>query len=593
MSRRIEDNALIGDRTTTALVGKDGAIDWLCVPRFDSPACFAAILGKPDNGLWRVAPKAREATVRRAYRDGTLVLDTEFETGEGKVRLTDFMPVDDEDGVDVVRIVTGLKGRVTMEMEARFRFDYGRIVPWVRRSDHSITAVAGGNALRLSADVGMEGKGMSTVAEFDVSEGQTVPLVLTRYPSFREPPPARDAARMLDATERWWRNWSGRCEEHTEWHDAVTRSAVTLKALTHRATGGIVAAATTSLPEWPGGKRNWDYRYCWLRDATFSLFALMVLGYTEEAEAWRRWLLRAVAGDPDKLQIMYDVAGERRLDERDIPWLPGYDDSTPVRIGNDAYRQSQLDVYGEVMDALHAARRHGLEPDGDLWAVQIALMEHVAKHWTDPGAGIWEQRSAPQRYVYSTAMAWVAADRCIKATERFGLNGPAEDWRKLRKTIHDDVCRNGFSENKNAFVQRYGSDELDASALLLTLVGFLPPDDPRILGTIEAVKRELMVEGFVYRYDTDISADGLPAGEGAFIACTLWLADNLALTGRRDEAREIFERVLDIRNDVGLLSEEYDPLGRRLLGNFPQAFSHVALINTAHNLAEKSKPRGE
>ncbi len=592
MSRRIEDNALIGDRTTTALVGKDGAIDWLCVPRFDSPACFAAILGTADNGLWRLAPKDAGAHVRRAYRDGTLVLDTEFKTGSGAVRLTDFMPVEGEDGVDVVRIVTGLGGRVKMELEARFRFDYGSVVPWVRQTDHAVTAVAGGSALRLAADVGLEGRGMSTVAQFDVAEGQIVPLVLTRYPSYREPPPPRDAQRLLDRTERWWRDWSDRCEEHTDWHEAVMRSAITLKALTHRATGGIVAAATTSLPEEIGGKRNWDYRYCWLRDATFSLYALMVLGYTEEAEAWRRWLVRAVAGDPSKLQIMYDVAGERRLDEREIPWLYGYDGSRPVRIGNDAYRQNQLDVYGEVMDAFHGARQHGIEPDDDSWAVQLALMEHVANHWTDPGSGIWEQRSEPQRYVYSTAMAWVAADRCVKATERFGLKGPAEDWRNLRRIIHEDVCRNGFSEKKNAFVQRYGSDELDASSLLLALVRFLPPDDPRIRGTIEAVKRELMVEGFVYRYDTEISEDGVPGGEGAFIACTLWLADNLALVGERDAAREMFERVLDIRNDVGLLSEEYDPIAHRLLGNFPQAFSHVALINTAHNLAEKGKQRG-
>ncbi len=592
MSRRIEDNALLGDRATTALVGMDGAIDWFCVPRFDSQACFAAILGEPENGFWRVAPKGRPRRVRRAYRHGTLVLDTEFETGTGAIRLTDFMPVTNRDGVDIVRVVTGLRGHVAMDMEVRFRFEYGQIVPWVRRDDGSITAIAGSNALRLAAEIGMEGRGMATVAAFDVAEGQSVPMVLTCYPSFRDPPPLRDAYSLLDSTVAWWRDWSDRCQEHTEWHDAVLRSAITLKALTHRETGGIVAAATTSLPEEIGGKRNWDYRYCWLRDATFSLYALMVLGYTEEADAWRRWLLRAVAGDPSELQIMYDVAGERRLDEHAVDWLSGYANSRPVRIGNDAYRQSQLDVYGEVMDAFHGARHHGIEPDDNSWNVQLALMAHVVEHWKDPGSGLWEQRSDPQRYVYSTAMAWVAADRCVKATERFGLSGPADDWRKLRRIIHDDVCRHGFSEKKNAFVQRYGSDELDASALLLALVRFLPIEDPRIQGTIEAVKRELMSEGFVYRYDADLSPDGVPGGEGAFIACTLWLADNLALAGRDKEAREIFERVLDIRNDVGLLSEEYDPIGKRLLGNFPQAFSHVALINTAHNLAEKSDPRG-
>ncbi len=592
MARRIEDHALIGDRATCALVDTDGAMDWLCVPGFDSPACFAALLGTAENGMWRIAPAEDRPRVRRAYRDGTLVLDTEFETASGTVRLTDFMPVPGEEGVDVVRIATGLRGHVPMEMTARFRFDYGRIVPWVRGAGHSVTAIAGANALRLSAKLPMEGRDLTTVAEFDLSEGQSVPMVLSCYPSWREPPPERDAQALLDRTVEWWREWSGRCAEHTEWHDAVVRSAVTLKALTHRATGGILAAATTSLPERIGGSRNWDYRYCWLRDATFSLYALMALGYTEEATAWRRWLLRAVAGEPSELQIMYDIAGERRLEERELTWLAGYEDSCPVRIGNAAYRQTQLDVYGEVMDVLHGARYHGIEPDDDSWNVQIELMDHVAKHWRDPGSGLWEQRADPQRYVYSIAMAWVAADRCVKATERFGLTGPAEKWRKLRQNIHDDVCRNGFSEKKNAFVQRYGADDLDASSLLLALVRFLPPDDPRIRGTVEAVQRELMADGFVYRYDTEMSDDGVAGGEGAFIACTLWLADNLALVGRHNEAREIFERVLDIRNDVGLLAEEYDPVARRQLGNFPQAFSHVALINTAHNLSQKSVERG-
>ncbi|MGE5145454.1 MAG: glycoside hydrolase family 15 protein [Candidatus Eiseniibacteriota bacterium] len=585
--RRIEDYALIGDMRTVALVGRDGAIDWLCLPRIDGPACFAALLGDAENGRWRVAPREQARSVTRRYVDGTLVLETEFATASGRVRLTDFMALPRDETLDVVRIVTGLEGSVPMCLDARFRFDYGRIVPWVRQSEGATLAIAGPDALRLATPIALEGRGFSTVAEFTISAGDSVPMVLTWFRSYDEPPRRHEAGALLDQTIAAWRAWSTRCKAPARWRDTVVRSAITLKALTHHKSGGIIAAATTSLPERLGGMRNWDYRYCWLRDATFTLYALMATGYTEEAREWRKWLVRAAAGEPSKLQIMYGLAGERRLAEYEVPWLEGFAGSAPVRIGNAAHVQRQLDVYGEIMDSLNAARAHGLEADDDSWRVQQALMAFVEDRWREPGAGMWEQRGAPHRFVHSAVMAWVAADRAVKAVERFGLDGPAERWRALRETIREEVCTRGFDRRRGTFTQTFGGKALDASLLLIPLVGFLPPDDARVTGTVEAIRRELMRDGFLLRYDTDEGDDGLPPGEGAFLACTLWLADNFALMGRMDEATTLFERVLAVRNDVGLLAEEYDPVGRRQLGNFPQAFSHVAVINTAHNLTSR------
>jgi GH15 family glucan-1,4-alpha-glucosidase len=593
--RRIEDYALIGDTSTCALVGRDGSIDWFCPPNFDSPACFAALLGTAENGRWLMAPKEPPAAVHRRYVDHTLVLETTFETSTGVARVTDFMPRSSGEPADIVRIVSGVKGRVVMTLDVRFRFDYGHLIPWVRRGDDGIAAVAGPDAIRLVTPVPLEGRDFSTVGEFTVAAGQTVPAVLTWHRSYDPPPPLRDAQALLKDTLARWSDWSGKCEvpdgTPPAWRDAVIRSAVTLKALTHARTGGIVAAPTTSLPEFIGGNRNWDYRYCWLRDATFTLYALMNTGYVEEAQAWREWLIRAAAGRADELQIMYSLAGDRRLPEYELPWLEGFGRSHPVRVGNAAYTQSQLDVYGETIDALYAARLHGLNANDDAWRVQLELIRHLEKHWRDPGAGLWEQRIEPRRYVYSTVMAWVAVDRTIKHAERYKLDLPLEPWKAWRQAIHDEVCSAGYSTRRNAFVQSFGGEDLDASALLIPLVGFLPIDDPRVVATVETIKRELMADGFVLRYIAHSTADGLPPGEGAFLACSLWLADNLALMQRPDEAKEIFERVLAVRNDVGLLAEEYDPLHRRQLGNFPQAFSHVGVINTARNLVLGSATR--
>jgi GH15 family glucan-1,4-alpha-glucosidase len=586
--RRIEDYALIGDTSTCALVSRSGSIDWFCAPNFGSPACFAALLGNPANGRWRIAPQETPRAVRRRYVDDTLVLETTFETSTGTVRLTDFMPPAAGDPVDIVRIVSGIEGQVAMTLDVRFRFDYGHVVPWVRRSSDGIMAVAGPDAVRLATPLELEGRDLATGAEFTISAGQTIPAVLTWHRSFDPAPPARDAAALLKETHAKWTEWSARCDVPEgmppDWRSAVIRSAITLKALTHPRTGGIIAAATTSLPEFIGGTRNWDYRYCWLRDATFTLYAMMNTGYVEEAQAWREWLVRAVAGRADELQIMYSLVGERRLPEYELPWLDGFAGSRPVRVGNDAYTQQQLDVYGEVIDALYAARAHGLTANDDAWRVQLELIRHLETHWRDPGAGLWEQRIEPRRYVYSTVMVWVAVDRTIKSAEQYGLDLPLDRWKAWRQTIHDEVCRDGFSTRLNAFVQTFGGDDLDASALLIPLVGFLPIDDPRVVATVETIQRKLMADGFVLRYIAHAKADGMPPGEGAFLACSLWLADNLALMQRYDEARAIFERVLAVRNDVGLLAEEYDPLNRRQLGNFPQAFSHVGVINTARNL---------
>ncbi len=585
MAQRIEDYAIIGDMRTAALVGRDGSIDWLCLPRFDSAAVFAGLLGDKLNGRWSIAPLQPVTSVNRRYRDNTLILETQFVTASGAVTLIDFMPpLRDEESIEVVRIVRGDRGEVRMGLEAIFRFDYGRVMPWVRRHDYGVHAIAGPDALVLRTPLALRGEDHTTVSEFTVQAGQTVPCTLTWYPSHRQPAPIQDAATALARTETFWTEWCSHCPTSGDWRDAVVRSLITLKALTYSPTGGMVAAATTSLPEHPGGVRNWDYRYCWMRDSTFTLYALLVSGYHEEARAWREWLLRAVAGDPAQLQIMYGLRGERRLQEFELPWLAGYEASKPVRIGNDAFRQRQLDVYGEVMDSLHSARSRGIEGSNDAWRVQRTLMDFLEGHWQDLDSGLWEARGPERRYTHSAMMTWVAVDRAVKGVERFGLKGPIDRWRGLRKTIHAEICEKGFDAERGCFVQSYGSNALDAALLMIPLVGFLPASDPRVSGTVAAIERHLVMDGFVLRYAGDAADDGQPHGEGTFLACSFWLADNLALAGRYDEARQWFERLLAIRNDVGLLAEEYDPRGKRQLGNFPQAFSHVGLINTAHNL---------
>jgi GH15 family glucan-1,4-alpha-glucosidase len=596
MSMRIEDYALIGNTHTAALVGRDGSIDWLCMPRFDSGACFAALLGTPENGRWLIAPEAEATTVRRQYRGDTLVLETEFELAGGeRVAIIDFMPIcESEDCIDLIRIVEGRRGVVPMRMEAVFRFDYGRIVPWVRSRDYGLSAVAGPDALQLRTPVQMRGENFKTLAHFSIPEGERIPFTLTWYPSHLPEASGRHPVKALDETEEYWRNWSARCHDGGEWRPQVIRSLITLKALTYSPTGGIVAAPTTSLPEWIGSVRNWDYRYCWLRDATFTLYAMLNSGYIEEATAFRGWLLRAIAGQPGQMQIMYGLAGERRLTEFEASWLPGYENSRPVRIGNAAHDQFQLDVYGEILDVFHTVQRYGFNPGADAWNVAQVLIDFVKNHWREPDEGIWEVRGPRRHFTHSKVMAWVAVDRAVKAIERYGLEGPVDRWRAIRDAIHADVCGHGFSTDRNAFVQYYGADNLDASVLMMTLVGFLPATDPRIVGTVAAIQRDLMDDGLVRRYSTDSpGVDGLPPGEGAFLPCTFWLADNLAMMGRYDEARAIFERLLSLCNDVGLLSEEYDPRGKRQLGNFPQAFTHVFLINTAHNLSRAEGPAKE
>jgi GH15 family glucan-1,4-alpha-glucosidase len=595
-SIRIEDYALIGNTHTAALVGRDGSIDWLCMPRFDSGACFAALLGTSENGRWLIAPEGEVKSISRKYRGDSLVLETEFELADGgRVALIDFMPICESDGrIDLIRIVEGRAGMVPMQMEAAFRFDYGRIVPWVRSRDYGLSAVAGPDALQLRTRVPMHGENLKTVANFKVSAGERIPFTLTWYPSHLEESGPRHAQKLLVDTEKYWEEWSARCQDGGQWRPQVIRSLITLKALTYSPTGGIVAAPTTSLPEWIGSVRNWDYRYCWLRDATFTLYALLSSGYSDEATAWVAWLLRAVAGQPGQIQIMYGIAGERRLTEFEAPWLPGYENSRPVRIGNAAHDQFQLDVYGEILDVFHVARRYGVDPGDDAWNVVRVLIDFVEQHWREPDEGIWEVRGPRRHFTHSKVMAWVAVDRAVKAIEHHGQQGPVEKWRALRDAIHEDVCRFGFRPDRNTFVQYYGSDTLDASVLMMSLVGFLPANDPRIVGTVEAIQRDLMDEGLVRRYNTDgPNVDGLPPGEGAFLPCTFWLVDNLTMLGRYDEARAIFERLLGLCNDVGLLSEEYDPRGKRQLGNFPQAFTHVFLINTAHNLSRSQGPAEE
>jgi GH15 family glucan-1,4-alpha-glucosidase len=587
MAHPIEDYALIGNCETAALVARDGSIDWLCWPRFDSDACFAALLGTPEHGRWQIVPADPGAKVTRRYRDDTLILETEFTTADGAVTLIDFMPLRDGDKPSqVVRLVRGQRGQVAMSCELVLRFDYGSAVPWVTRlDDGALRAIAGPDMTVLHTPVELHGADLKTVAKFLVSEGETVPFVLSYGRSYRDTPAQPiDPVAALSETETFWRNWAAGCRQTGKWSDAVRRSLITLKALTYRPTGGIVAAPTTSLPEQLGGPRNWDYRYCWLRDATFTLLSLMNGGFYQAARDWREWLLRAVAGSPEQLQIMYGIEGERRLTELELSWLPGYEGATPVRIGNAASGQLQLDVYGEVMDALYQGRRGGLGAQGASVDLQHAMLDHLAEIWRQPDDGIWEVRGGRQHFTYSKVMAWVAFDRAVKASEEFGIEGPVDQWKTLRQEIHDDICQNAFNSKIGAFTQYYGSDTLDASVLLIPLVGFLPPSDPRVQGTVAAIERGLMVDGFVMRYDTTSGKDGLPPGEGAFLACSFWFVDNLVLAGRIKEAEQLFERLCGLCNDVGLLSEEYDPHAKRLVGNFPQAFSHIAMVNSAHNL---------
>jgi GH15 family glucan-1,4-alpha-glucosidase len=593
-NQRIEDYALISNCATAALVGRNGSIDWLCLPRFDSAACFAALLGESEQGRWLIAPAISPHRVERRYLNGSLVLATQFETAEGAVELVDFIALR-HGASDIVRLVRGLRGRVQMQTEFVLRFDYGLVVPWVERlPEGGISAIAGPERVVLRTTAPLRGEDLKTVGEFEVGAGETVPFVMSYGPSHLPRPQPIDAEQALRRVETFWRRWSSRCCPAGPWTEAVKHSLVTLKGLTLSATGGIVAAPTTSLPEQIGGTRNWDYRYCWLRDTTFTLLAFMHGGFYDEARAWRDWLLRAAAGSPDQLQIMYGLGGERRLTEWEVPWLSGYEGSRPVRIGNAAVEQTQLDVYGEILDALYHAHSHGLPTVERAVAIGRAILGHLARIWRDPDEGIWEVRGPPQHFTHSKVMAWVAFDRAVKILEQIGEQvggaGRIDGLRRIRDDIHQDVCRRGFDPDLGSFVQAYGSKSLDASLLLLPLVGFLPPTDPRIVGTVKAIEQRLFVDGFVMRYDTGEVEDGLPPGEGAFLACSFWLADNYVLLGRIDEARELFERLLSLRNDVGLLAEEFDPRLSRQVGNFPQAFSHVALVNTAYKLTRAQGP---
>ena len=590
MALRIEDYALIGNCETAALVGLDGSIDWLSMPRFDSAAFFAALLGDSENGRWKMAPTDPVTKVSRAYREDTLVLETRFETADGVVTVIDCMGRRDGNG-DVVRLVRGESGLVAMTSELIIRCDYGSTVPWVSRlSDGRLTAVAGPDRLTLATPAELHGESMRTVSEFSVAAGEEVPFVLTWSASFRPQPATVDAKEMIDLVSNDWREWlkAHQSENAGRYASVVIRSLITLKALTHYQTGGIVAAPTTSLPEQLGGPRNWDYRFCWLRDATLTLYALLNSGFLEEAGAWRDWLLRAIAGSPEQMQIMYGIAGERRLTEYEIGWLKGYEDSRPVRIGNAASDQLQLDVYGEVIGAMYAARRLGLAPDEAGWNLEKALVVHLESIWQQPDEGIWEVRGGRRQFTASKAMAWAAFDRAIRSVEEFGLEGPVERWRTVRDTIHAEVCEKGFDPEMNSFTQYYGSKQLDASLLMMAMVGFLPAEDPRVVGTVKAIETELIEDGFVKRYNETANVDGLSGGhEGAFLPCSFWLADNYILAGRLQEARDLFERLIGLCNDVGLLAEEYDARAKRLVGNFPQAFTHVALVNTAHSLSRE------
>ncbi|WP_328349371.1 glycoside hydrolase family 15 protein [Streptomyces sp. NBC_00445] len=586
MAAAIEDYALLGDLHTAALVGRDGSIDWLCLPRFDSPACFAALLHDEEAGRWLLAPASGGPATHRRYRDDTLILESDWHTDEGEVRVVDCMPLRG-DAADVVRVVEGLSGSVTMRMDLRLRLDYGYLVPWVRRSGPDLAATAGPDAFWLHTPVELRGEDLTTIAEFTVDAGQRIPFVLTHSPSHQPRPQPVDAEKAIADTEAYWTSWMSRCRYDGNWPQEVRRSLLLLKALTYEPTGGVLAAATTSLPERIGGVRNWDYRYCWLRDAAFTLQALLGTGYIAEAEAWREWLLRAVAGDPGKLQIMYAVDGCRRLPEHTLDWLSGYEGSAPVRIGNAAAGQLQLDVWGAVLDTLHLARDTGLAPHDTAWDIQRALLDHLEGRWREPDNGLWEVRGQRRHFVHSKVMAWVAADRAVDTVRRHRLTGPVDRWRALRDRIHAEVCAEGYDTERETFTQFYGSRGLDAALLLLPRVGFLPWEDPRIRGTVQAVRRELCEDGLLRRYDpgADGGVDALPGAEGAFLACTFWLADALHGIGRPGEARALFEHLLSLRSDVGLLSEEYDPRAGRHLGNTPQAFSLVGLVNTARFLS--------
>jgi len=592
MAELIEDYALLGDLQTAALVGRSGSVDWLPFPKFDSSSCFGALLGGREHGHWRIAPRSDDPATTRRYRDDTLILESEWQTRDGRVRLIDFMPPRGRHP-DIVRIVEGLDGVVEMHTELVIRLDYGSVVPWIRRlDDQSLLAVGAPDALLLRTPVLLEPSGMTHTAQFTVRAGERVPFVLTWFPAHEELPEAVSPEKALEETERFWREWMHDCAYEGGYPDAVRRSLVVLKALTYDPTGGIVAAPTTSLPELIGGGRNWDYRYCWLRDATFTLYALMNAGFVQEAGAWRDWLLRAIAGDPAKAQILYAVGGQRRIAEYELDWLPGYAGSRPVRIGNAAHEQFQLDVYGEVMDVLHQARVHGLSPDDHAWSLQRMLMDFLEGAWDQPDEGIWEVRGPRRHFTHSKVLAWVAFDRAVQGAERFGLDGPLDRWRRVRSDIHAEVLREGYNSALGAFTQSYGSDELDASTLLIPILGFLPPEDPRVIGTIEAVQRDLTRDGFVERYRVreQNEVDGLSGGEGVFLPCSFWLVDALLMLDRDDEARALFERLLGLQNDLGLLSEEYDPAAKRLLGNFPQAFTHVGLVNSAYNLSHHDSP---
>jgi GH15 family glucan-1,4-alpha-glucosidase len=570
-------------------VSAGGSIDWLCFPRFDSPACFAALLGTDENGHWRIAPRDADATNSRHYRGETMVLETEWSTSTGSVRVIDFMPPRDA-APDVVRIVEGLSGRVAMRSELRLRFDYGHVVPWVRGVDGQVVAIAGPDAVSLRSDVHQYGRDFATYGDFEIQAGDRAWFVLTWHPSHHPVPKPIDALTALEPTASYWADWIAGSGHLDGMNDEVSRSLLTLKALTYSPSGGIVAAPTTSLPESLGGQRNWDYRFCWLRDATMTLAAMLRFGFTEEAQAWRNWLLRAIAGSPADLQIMYGVTGERRLTEFSAGWLPGFGSSSPVRVGNAAADQLQIDVFGEVMDVLAFARETQIGPSDDAWAMQRGLMRHLTEVWKQPDEGIWEVRGGRQHFTYSKVMAWVAFDRAARAVERYGMGGPARQWRAIADEIHREVCAKAFDSDRGTFTQAYDSKALDAAVLLIPQVGFLPPDDPRVVGTVEAVHKELSCDGFVRRYLTEHTDDGLPDNEGAFLVCSFWLADSLAMIGRVGEARNLYDKLVALRNDVGLLAEEYDPVAGRMLGNFPQAFSHLGLVNTACHLTTTETP---
>lgn len=595
MSKPIEDYGFIGNMLTGALVARDGAMDWLCLPRFDSDACFAALLGSCEHGFWKIAPTCEPKQVRRRYVPHTLILETTFETETGAVQLVDFMPLsEDPEKVDVIRLVRGVSGSVTMRMELVLRFGYGRTVPWVRRRDYGMHAVAGPDAIELVTMIPLHGEDLRTVATFDVKKGDSVPFTLAYHPLHREPHFIGDAAMRLEQTASWWEQWTRTCRlsefEHPAWRDAVERSLITLKALSYRPSGGIIAALTTSLPEQIGGIRNWDYRYCWIRDATLTLYALINAGYFEEADAFRQWLLRAAAGAPEQMQIMYGVSGERRLTETEIAWLPGYENSKPVRVGNAAYDQVQIDVFGELMDVLHATRKSQVGPSDEAWRFQIALLSGLERLWREPDEGIWEVRGGRKHFVHSKVMAWVAFDRAIKSAEHFGLAAHIERWRALRSEIYDEVLARGYDPQRNTFVQYYGGTALDASLLLMAEVGFLKPDDARFRGTVAAIERELVQDGLALRYRPEETQDGLSGNEGTFLVCSFWLADAYTMIGRSPDAEALFERLLALRNDLGLFAEQYDPVNKRQLGNFPQAYSHIGLINTAYNLRRITGP---